>query len=215
MKFERTSSFERTSKFVAFVLALVAIWLLARPTLAQYSVPCYREMGGEKWVATVLGGTGCEWEMKTGSTLDIQSGNTTTFANNPTFSGAPVFTAAPVFSGLPVFNGGISVAGGDVTAGADLNVSAQTLITATHGVPITPTGAYQPISSAGTITPTIATSGITTGQMLVLINTTNTNIHFADTGTAKLSAQIILGQYDSLTLIFDGTNWIQLSTSNN
>ena len=48
-----------------------------------------------------------------------------------------------------------------------------------------------------------------------MVNNSNTTITISDTGTLKLSGNIALGQYDTLVLISDGTNWVQLATTNN
>jgi hypothetical protein len=105
--------------------------------------------------------------------------------------------------------------GGDLTISGDMNLAAQTVISPTDGGVITPTGSYQRLSSAGTVTPTIATGAAAAGDVVVMVNTTATTINLADSGTAKLSAAAALGQYDTLTLLFDGTNWIELSRSDN
>lgn len=97
---------------------------------------------------------------------------------------------------------------------SDLILTPATSITVTMNATITPGGSYQPLTSAGTVN----TSSITVlpaGEVLTLVNNSNTSIVFTDTGTLKLSGNITLGQYDSLTLRSDGTNYIQLSTSNN
>jgi hypothetical protein len=96
-----------------------------------------------------------------------------------------------------------------------LTLSANTTIAVTDGATITPAGSYQPLSSAGTVTATIATTGMAAGDQLVLVNTTNTTINVLDTGTAKLSAAAALGQFDALRLVFDGANWVEVSRSNN
>lgn len=68
------------------VLAVVALalagWAVASTPGEQVepraNVPCYREQGGAKWIA----GSGCEWEMQSGSTLDIQSTSVVTFGGD-------------------------------------------------------------------------------------------------------------------------------------
>ena len=103
------------------------------------------------------------------------------------------------------------------SVGKFLNLSAATAISCTDGSVITMTAMYQPLQSAGTVTPTLSTAaaGVTTGTLLYLVNTSNTTINLADSGTAKLAGALALGQYDSAWLAFDGTNWIELSRSNN
>jgi hypothetical protein len=114
---------------------------------------------------------------------------------------------------LDVQSGATVSFGGDATMSGDLVLSAQTAISVTNGGVITATGAYQPLESAAEVTATIAAGS--EGATLVLVNTANTTINIADTGAAKLSAAAALGQYDSLTLISDGANWIEVSRSNN
>jgi len=100
------------------------------------------------------------------------------------------------------------------------HIFAQTAISVTDGAVITPTGTYQPLTSAGSVTATLTTSSdyVTAGDLLVLINANDTvtsTVNIVDSGTAKLTAAAALGQYDSLTLWFDGTNWIELSRADN
>lgn len=54
------------------------------------------------------------------------------------------------------------------------------------------------------------------GQSVTIVNVGTNSITFLDSGAAKLSANIALGQYDSLSLIIQDTNaLVQTSTSNN
>lgn len=101
----------------------------------------------------------------------------------------------------------------DLGVGGFVDLTAATSITVTNGAAFTPTGTYQPITSAGTVTPTITV--LDSGKLVRLINTSATSIVIVDTSTTKLSGDITLGQYDSLLLMSDGTNWIQMATSNN
>lgn len=89
-----------------------------------------------------------------------------------------------------------------------------TAISVTQGLTITAAGSYQPLESAGNVSTGAITAGAA-GDVLILANTANTTITISDTGTLKLSGNLALGQYDSVTLISDGTNWIQAATSNN
>ena len=50
---------------------------------------------------------------------------------------------------------------------------------------------------------------------VIHIVATNGNTTLNDTGNMKLTGNITLGTDDSLSLIFNGTNWIQLATANN
>jgi len=99
-------------------------------------------------------------------------------------------------------------------AGFDIDTPS-TAISVTNNATITPTASYQPLSSAGTVTASLSTSGIVTGAVLMLVNTTNTTIILTDTGTLKASGNVSLGQYDAAQFSFDGTNWIQTGESDN
>lgn len=105
---------------------------------------------------------------------------------------------------------------GGVDVGTDLNLTPATAITVTDGTVITPTGTYQPLIGSGTVTAaTVATGGAATGDLVVFINTATDVINIADSGNVSLSAAAALGQYDTLTLLFDGTAWRETARSNN
>lgn len=58
---------------VALMLGMV--WSFgATPAIAQ-NIACYMTQGGAKWV----GASGCEWELRSGATLDVQAGVDTAF----------------------------------------------------------------------------------------------------------------------------------------
>lgn len=136
----------------------------------------------------------------TGTSLALSAGMS---ATTGAFSGA-VSTGALTPASVA------STAG--VTAGSFLVLTPRTAITVTTAA-FTPTGSYQPIASASWVTPTINILGA--GTVLRLVNTGTNNITIADTSIQMLSANIVLGQYDSLALMSDGTNWIQVATSDN
>jgi hypothetical protein len=115
----------------------------------------------------------------------------------------------------------------DVTVGDDLTVvdlltvgkirpTRGTTQTITASSEITSVYTYQLISAAGNIgTSAIAAPTSNGSNLLILENVANVSIVITDTGTTMLSGNITLGQYDTLGLIWDGTNWVQLFTSNN
>ncbi|MFN8468597.1 MAG: hypothetical protein U0X20_23765 [Caldilineaceae bacterium] len=79
---------------------------------------------------------------------------------------------------------------------------------------LTPLASNQPISAAGNI----GTSSIISkpaGTILRIVNVSNTTITFTDTGSLLLAGNVALGQNDTLMLLSDGTNWLQMGTSNN
>lgn len=127
-------------------------------------------------------------------------------------------------SGITVQNGNVAVTQGvtanDVTAAddtttADLYLTQQVSQTIGFGGTITPTGAYHQITATAA-RGTSSVSGVATaGRVVTLINIGSNTITLTDTGTLKLSGNAVLGQYDSLVLLSDGTNWIQLSKTDN
>ncbi len=146
------------------------------------------------------------------------------------FSGLIAATLLGVLLSLPVLaqitNFDSIVASGDITAtdditvGDDLSVggwingNAAPALTITAGGTITPTGTYQRITAAAA-RGTSSVVGHAAGRILVLVNVGSNTITLTDTGTLKLSANAALGQYDTITLQSDGTNWIELAKANN
>jgi len=128
-------------------------------------------------------------------------------------NGVADFDSTSDFQGLATFQLGLTISDGNAVVADHLRVTAQTAITVTNGAAFAPTGTYQRIQAAGTVTPTI-TAG-TAGDLLVLINTSAQTINIADTSIQMLSAAWAGGQYDVLVLWCDGTNWIEISRSNN
>lgn len=105
-------------------------------------------------------------------------------------------------------------ANGDLSVGAMLYTTKQAALTVTNNGTVTPVGAYQQLTAAGAV----ATSSITVGSagsLVTLVNIASNTITFTDTGTLKLSGNAVLGQYDSLTLLSDGTNLVQVGKSDN
>lgn len=105
------------------------------------------------------------------------------------------------------------VTGVGITSTGFLRLVPATTITVTY-TGITPTASYQPIVAAAfTGTSHIATKP--SGTILRLVNTGTPTITLTDTGTLMLNANVVLGQYDSLLLMSDGTNWIAVGGSDN
>lgn len=95
-----------------------------------------------------------------------------------------------------------------------LRLAPNTPISVTQNMTITAQGSYQPLTSAGNVgTAKIARGNA--GDVLLLVNTVNTTITISDTGTLKLGGNRALGQFDTLTLVSDGTNWIERAFTNN
>ena len=99
---------------------------------------------------------------------------------------------------------------GRLEIGTFLNLTAQTSITVTNSAVFTPTGTYQLIVAAGEVTPTIATTGFTTGDQLELHNTGAAVINLVNGGTQLLKDDYPMDQYDVLGLRWNGTAWVEL-----
>lgn len=102
---------------------------------------------------------------------------------------------------------------GNVTIGSLLVTAMKNTLTVTNATGFTPAGAFQPLTAAGSVTPTV--NILPAGTVVVLVNAGTNAITIADTSIQKLTADAVLGQYDSLTIISDGTNWIELARANN
>lgn len=103
--------------------------------------------------------------------------------------------------------------GGKTTTGTFLVEGGGGNLAVLDGGPLTAVRSFQQVSAA-------AASGMTVtvlpkGTLVKIINMGSNSVTITDTGTTMLSANAALGQYDSLTLISDGTNMIELARSNN
>ena len=147
-----------------------------------------------------------------------------TVTDTATFtSGVNVAGAMTAAGGLNVTSGGMNVTGGtssttlsvssDAALGADLAIAPRTAISVTDGGIITPTGTLQMLESAGNVTATLAAGS--SGQLLTLINTTDTTIVLEDTTGQVFSGNVSLAQWDTANFVFYGTSWIQTGESNN
>lgn len=87
--------------------------------------------------------------------------------------------------------------------------------TITDGETLTPTVTVYALDSAGAVTMTLAASG-TEGQLLILIGDDANDITIADTNirTNDGNAQV-LNQYDVLMLVYQDSEWIEISNSDN
>jgi len=175
------------------LLVLTAIFFIAltpaAPAAAQ-NTACYRPQGGASFVC----GDGGSFVLLDGATLSLETGAAMNSDANATFGGTLAVT-------------------GDAALAAGLNLVPQTVISVTNGGVITPTGALQRLESAGNVTATLAAPS--SGEMLVLFNSSNTTILIQDTTGQTLASDASLGQWDTLTLFGYGTSWVEVSRSNN
>lgn len=70
-------------------------------------------------------------------------------------------------------------------------------------------------ATAGNRTFTLSATGAITGQIYVIIGPATNACEIADTGIQKLSATWSPGASDTLTLLFDGTNFTELARADN
>lgn len=127
--------------------------------------------------------------------------------------GTPAFTQ----NGEDAYIEGTTELAGDVIVGAQTSISV-----VLGGVPITPTGMYQPIISAvettgATVNDVGAPADDTTGKLLILHNINATQVITIDGtgGTVECKSNVALAAQDTLVLLWNGTNWICLSTYDN
>jgi len=101
-----------------------------------------------------------------------------------------------------------------------LGATEQTAEVVTAGSTIIPTGTYQPLTSATSVTVSTTipiTAGTFTGQLLILVNENATNTITIDGtgGTVECKADVVLGAQDTLMLLWNGADWICLAGYDN
>jgi hypothetical protein len=112
-------------------------------------------------------------------------------------------------------------AAADVDIGTFLNLSAQSTISLTEGSIITPTGAYQPLTTAAAgaacDTSTCVASGGETGDLLILHNINATGVITLDGtgGTVECKADVNLDAGDTISFIWNGSAWNCLASYDN
>lgn len=194
---------------------------------------------GGNFLATagLAGGSG------TGGSMSLYGGNTDTGTGGNAGIGGGSATGAGTGGNVSVQGGNGSVADGDVLIGTlngakvdigivnrnvttigrdvgnvvDYPAVAGTTIPVTSPVIQFTNGSAQAMSGT---TPQIQTSGITKGTRLTLLGGANSvsldrDSHVAGSGLRLTANTHIVNQYDSLELVFNGTEWIQISYSQN
>jgi hypothetical protein len=112
---------------------------------------------------------------------------------------------------------------GGMFAPAWLRVPRETTVTVTSAQPLTPTGTFMPIQAASNltistiypITPTTGANYAMPGDLLIVQNVNTFSIGISNSTTVNLSADLTLGQDDTLVLMWTGSGWIELSKANN
>ena len=131
------------------------------------------------------------------------SGCTLSDAGVISCNGAATFASTLAQAGAATFAGEVKF-----TAPTQVTVTADSTI-ATAGYTVVP------LYAAGTVGTATITGCETAGKLTILRNISNQSITITDTSTIMLSANAVLTQYDTLTLLGDGTNCLQLAVSNN
>lgn len=121
------------------------------------------------------------------------------------------FTVADT-SGNTSIAGTLGVGGAATLAGLN-KLTAGTAITVTNGAAFTVTASMQPITAAGSVTPTLTIP--TAGVYACVYNTSSNAILIQDTGNQVLTADATLGQYDLLCGYSDGTRFIETGRADN
>jgi hypothetical protein len=101
----------------------------------------------------------------------------------------------------------------DNVAGGALSITPTDAISVTAAMVITPTASYHPLESAGAVGATLGVCD--EGLVTTFVNTVNQTITITETATAKMAGNFAMGQFDTLTLVGDGTFCYELSRSNN
>jgi hypothetical protein len=127
--------------------------------------------------------------------------------------GAVIITGNTSVAGTSTLTGAVTT-GGALTVGTLLGATVATTQTVVADGTITPAGSVQPITAASAVG-TSALTVLPNGTVVMLVNVGSNAVAITDTGTNKLSADIVLGTGDSLTVVSNGVNWYQLATSNN
>lgn len=123
-------------------------------------------------------------------------------------------TAGTGVTATTFVNAGSFVKSGSYTeVGTLLKLTAATSVTVTNGVAFAISSAWQPITAAGTVTPTITIPAA--GVRACIVNNSNQTVNIADSGNQILTAAFAMGQYDVLCGHSDGTRFIEISRANN
>jgi hypothetical protein len=111
---------------------------------------------------------------------------------------------------------------GGVTNFSSLRVSnfyraqPRTALTVTMNGTINPTGTYTRLTAAGAVS--VSGDDVTVepaGTLLWLVNTGSNTITITETANIKSAGNIVLGTLDTAVLVSDGSDWYQVSGSNN
>jgi hypothetical protein len=110
---------------------------------------------------------------------------------------------------------------GDLVNSNFLILTEQAAVSVTVQAYITPTGTYQPLTSAAAVSTSLVTaimSGTTAGELLILVNENASDaITIVDEANVRCGGDKVLtgGQGDSLYLLWDGLDWLCIGYNDN
>jgi len=123
-------------------------------------------------------------------------------------------SAAQVYGALQAMD--VVTVSGKLAALGWVQWSMQDAVSVVQDGSIEPSGSLQLLSSAGAVsTAGLITDTVEAGYWVMLMNSNANTITISDTAPCALAGNCALGQYDTLTLIFDGTRWVELDRSDN
>ena len=93
-----------------------------------------------------------------------------------------------------------------------VSFSPRTEFTVQTGVPITVSGGFMALNASSIVTPSSIAPSVA-GNVVVLYNNSVYTVTLQDSGVIMLEGNRNLGPYDSLTVMYDGTNWVQIATA--
>lgn len=146
-----------------------------------------------------------------------------TAAEIKTMKAAMIELTRVINAPLPEIAGGTShfsnLSATDITATDDATLDqlvfpASTSFAVTNLISITPTATYMVITATAACSPLGIVAG-DAGDILILTNESANAVTITDTGVIMLNTNRAIGQYDTLWLLSDGTNWLEMGFTNN
>jgi len=194
--------------------AVLITALLVLGLLAMAAAPALAQVG---WAKQPM-----EWVIAkqltiTHSGLDVQQGSITT-AGNVTAEGDMIVgddlsVTDDVSIGGSLTASVTSVGDVDINGIVQLGAGSMITVTASMTIPLT-TASVQPIVAAGAVTSGVLVPG-DAGRVVTIYNTGTNAITIPDSTTNILSGNAVLGQYDTLTVLSDGSRWIEIAQVDN
>jgi hypothetical protein len=126
-----------------------------------------------------------------------------------TTSGSLVVTGTTTLTGAAETTAGLTV-------GTFLDGKVAAAVPVVASTPIAPTQSIMLLSSAGAVDPGGIGAGSTNLRLLILTQTSAQAITLTEAGTLHLGAATrVLNQYDSITLLWNGSAWVEIAYTDN